>query len=95
MQEDAALFTLCLLLHKEQHAGDSLRAPVPPCSQKTQDQDTRALQHSPSSGPAHPRQGETAGLFQPLSLPVKSVLGNEVGEAAGGNFRAALSLAAC
>lgn len=72
-------------------------ASVPPFSQQRQDQGTRALQHTPSSGPAHARQdeqGETSRLLQSLPLPVKSVIGNEVGQAAGGHFRAAPSLAA-
>lgn len=72
-------------------------ASVPPFRQQRQDHGTRALRHTPSSGPAHARQdeqGETSQLLQSLSLPLKSVIGNDVGREAGGHFRAARSLAA-
>lgn len=50
---------------------------------------------TPSSGPAHASQDEQRPpSYSSLCLPVKCVLRNEVGEAAGGYFTAAPSLAA-
>lgn len=84
-----ALFTLCFLLHEEQHTGVSLIA----CSSlsssyKSSEAELLSVQRAPTSGIQHPsqrcrrRQGETSQLFQSLPLPMKSTLGNDVIEAA-------------